>query len=495
MSNLSELDLAEKMLDKNWRMANLYYIKNKAGKRVKFQPNKTQKRLSRSKSRFNATLKGRQQGVSTYYILRYLDEVLYNDNITVAIISHDRESIKKLFRIVQYAYKYLDDNIKPRLAKGGGSKYEYYFPENESRIYVALEVTSDSVQKLHVSEYGLMKDKDRYEASIEAVPWDIGEISIESTPRGLNHFYDDWVDVDWDFKKHFFPWYFHHENKLSLSRGEKIEYTEDELELIAKAKKHHKIKITKQQIKWRRSKYKSAKFLREHPEDDQTCFMASGSNPLEVEDIKNQLQNLQKPLRKVKSTVIYEEFDKSELYICGADTAGGTGGDYYVGSIWRVRDWVQCAQIRNNKWRPKVFAEKLHEMCKLYASSTDYPLLGVERNNHGHAVLLALEEIEKYPNLFYHENLDDKIGWNTTPLTRPPMVDQAIEAITAKVLKIRSKELLGECLTLVDNEGKIEAQEGKHDDCFMAAAIAVQLLMGSAKLDLWNNLGDLVAVD
>lgn len=479
-------------------MQNLYHIKNKLGQKQLFTFNNTQKVLHKAKTLWNATLKGRQQGVSTYYLIRYLDDCLFQKNINAAIIAHTRESIEKLFRVVMYAYKYMDDSLKPMVARGGGSKYEFYFPANESRIYVSLEVRSDAVQKLHVSEYGLMKNKDKYDASIEAVPLETGEASIESTPFGLNHFYKDWIDTDWKYQKHFFPWYFHYENTLSVSSNESIIPTEEEIVLIEKADKAHQITITKGQLKWRREKIKQKSFnsfIAEHPEDDQTCFLTSGLNVLDTQRIKNQLLSIHGQKERKGVVVIYEPHNKDDIYVCGADPAGGTGGDYSVASIFRVRGWVQCAQIRSNKWRPKVFAEHITEMCEIYQHGYNWPLLGVERNNHGHAVLLVLSELTHYPNLFFHEDYDEKLGWHTTSLTRPTLLDHFVEAVESDVLKIKSKELLGECLTLVDNNGKIEAQEGEHDDCIISAAISIQLLQKSKKLELWDNLGSLIKVD
>lgn len=490
----------KKLADKKWRMENLYYIKTKKHGRQKLKFNATQKVLHKSKDRFNATLKGRQQGVSTYYLIDYLDDAIFTNDINVAIIADKKESIVKLFRVIRYAYKYFPEALKPRLDKGGGSKYELYFPDNESRIYVSLEVRSDSVQRLHVSEYGLMKSRDQLEASLEAVPLDVGKVSIESTPKGLNHFYDDWLDKSWGYTKHFFPWFFHHENKLELDPKEKIVIqNDDERELVAKAKRLHGIKITKQQLKWRRRKIGTSKrrrelFLVEHPEDDQTCFMASGKAVLDLEMVKSLINNLPPIFKEHKGIEIYEKFSKQETYVVAGDPAEGYGGDYSVGTVYRVRDWMQCAQIRGNRWKPKEFAYKIAEMAKLYSLGNAAPLLGIERNNHGHTVLMVLDDDIHYPNLFYHDDLDERLGWNTTIITRNFLIDHFIEAIESGLLKPRSKEFLDECLTLIDNNGKVEAENGKNDDCIIASAIAVQLIQKAKGLDFWNDLDKAILV-
>lgn len=472
-------ELVMSIHSKKWRMDNLYVIRNKAGKTVLFRKNATQERLDRSKSRWNMTLKGRQQGVSTYYIIRYLDDVLWTENENAVIQSHDRQSLSKLFRICNFAYKNMPEEIKPRIAKGGGSKHEMYFPDINSRISVALEVRSESVSKLHISEYAFM-DKQRFNASIEAVPTDTGEVSIESTPFGMNHFHDDWVNPDFPYKKHFFPWYFHHENTLKNSGLPTSSYTDEEKELVAKAKKLFDLQIHADQIAWRRFKIAQKDlrtFQEEHPEDDVTCFLVSGNSVMDLQMLSDMKNNVSEPLEDNGTVKVWEEYRQGETYVLGADTAEGVGTDYSVATLYHKQSRVQVAQIRGHI-KPKRFAEMIVELCDKYVGyQTMPPLVAVERNNHGHAVLLWLEEHLEYDNLFTHT--DDRIGFITNKVTRPIMLDTLIDAIDSEMVKINDLTTIDECMTLVDNNGKIEAMSGKHDDCVMAHAIALQMCLES----------------
>jgi hypothetical protein len=135
------------------------------------------------------------------------------------------------------------------------------------------------------------------------------------------------------------------------------------------------------------------------------------------------------------------------------------------------------AQFRANRLKPGLFAERVYDLCKLYTGhKTIWPLLGVERNNHGHAVLQKLEDLG-YTNL--HEAPDGRPGWKTTSATRPVLIDEFIEEVEAEITEIFDKDTLGECMTLVDNNGKIEAVDGKNDDCVIASAIAIQMMKRS----------------
>lgn len=145
-----------------WRIEHLYWIQTKkAGEKVRFKLNRVQKRLKRYLLYWHLflILKARQEGVSTFYLIFHLDRTLFTPNCTTCILVHRRDSLKKLFNIIKIAYESCPDSI--RLADGTvwhkpKAKYdnvnELYFEELDSRIYVALEVRSDTLHGLHVSE-------------------------------------------------------------------------------------------------------------------------------------------------------------------------------------------------------------------------------------------------------------------------------------------------------------------------------------------------------
>ena len=122
------------------------------------------------------------------------------------------------------------------------------------------------------------------------------------------------------------------------------------------------------------------------------------------------------------------------------------------------------------------------------------PLLGVERNNHGHAVLLELEEHIGYPNLYKYKSTangdpEDVAGWKTDQVTRPIMLDAFIDGVDNSTIRLNSRDTLGECLTLIDNNGKIEAEEGENDDCIISCAIGIQMcIVASRDLHLYDDL-------
>lgn len=491
--------MSDNFKDPVWRLNHLYKIQTKDARMVTFKENKHQAKVNRSKTLRKQILKARQVGISTACILRMFDETIWTPNTTSMIMAHEQDSIKKLFRIVMRAHKFMHPDIQPKLDRGGGSKYEYYFPEINSRIYCDLESRSDTIQNLHVSEYGLMDDDERVLATLDAVPRETGKVTIESTPKGLNHFYDSWMNPETIYEKHFIPWFHIDEYQIPTKP---LDLTDEEKELVVETLTRYGHTLTHEQLAFRRWKIQdkgggskgAMKFLEEYPSDDLSCFLTSGDAVFDLHHIQELIREAPKPLRDTGDVRIYKHHDKSKTYVAGADTAEGVGGDFSVGVLVEVQS-RQVAAVLRGQFKPSEFAEKLNELCLSYkAPSKGPPLLAVEKNNHGHAVLQWLNETLFYPNLYYRKlpggDNDKTPGWVTDRITRPVMLDDFIHAVEEKYLQLFDKHILAECLTLVNNDGKIEASTGKHDDCIIAASLANQMLKVAGNLSVYEDLTD-----
>ena len=472
--------------DWRWRLNHLYKIVDKSANKITFQENYIQKVINDNPAPRKVVLKSRQFGVSTNFELILFDKTMWGRNQNNCILAHEQDSIKKLFRIINRAYDFLDERIKPFTERGKGSKYEIYFPKTNSRIYCDMESRSDTIHNLHVSEMAFMKDPQKVMATIEAVPLD-GQVFIETTPNGMgNTFYDFWQDTQ--YEKLFFPWFTYPDYRIKAK--DQIEYTEDEIDLIRKAKKYG-VQIHPDQITWRRFKIKDLKamFYQEYPEDDQSCFLTTGNTVLDMDQVQKMFDERRPVLKQENEIKIFEPHYKSRTYVCGADTSEGVKKDSSVAHVFCVETLEQVATFRSKKIKPLDFAHKLKEICEMYqAGRTMMPLLAVERNNHGHAVLQELgNEHINYPNLFKHD--DGRAGWNTTRLTRPIMVNAFIDGVDSAKVKLNDEDTLKECRTLINNSGTIEAAPGKHDDCIVAASIALQLCARSQKLNVYKDIG------
>lgn len=493
--------LEETLYDREWRLSNLYYIVDKQGNKTLFKPNPIQAIVNKSNSKRKMILKARQFGISTNELIKMLDFVMFNRNVTACVLAHEQDGIKKLFQIIRRAYDFCDPEIKPEIDRGGGSMYEMYFPELNSRILADLEIRGSTVQWLHISEAAFMRDNSRLMASLQAVPIETGIATIETTANGLgNHFYDMWSDTEQPYEKMFFPWYQFSDYRLATGPLQK---TEEEKALAKKAKKLIGVDISDEQLAFRRFKKSELKstghdgsrvtFEQEYPEDDQTCFLSSGLAIFDLVKIKQKIDDSLDPIEDNGWLRIYHRMDKTKMYVAGADTSEGVNQDFSVGVVLEVQSRKVVAVCRSNKWKPSEFAEHLDDMCERFrVPSRGLPLLAVERNNHGHAVILKLEESIGYSNLYRHP--DEKIGWRTDMVSRPIMMNAIVDAIENDIIQVNDRAILNECLTLVNTTGKIEAADKKHDDCIVATAIALQMMLGSSNLSIYDNIENRIMI-
>lgn len=450
---------------------------NKNSKRIKFQENPVQQILNDSLAKRKMVLKARQHGVTTGEVLSQLDKTMFTKNFTACILAHEDDGIAKIFNTPRNAYKHMPDHIKPRLDRGGGSKYEMYFPEINSRIYCDLESRGDTIQWLHVSEAAFM-DQARLNATLQAVPID-GKVTIETTPNGLeNFFYEMWMDNESNYKKFFFPWFFNPDYQIPIDSL--YQSSNDEKSFIKTTKSAFGVLISPSQINYRRFKQEELKreFIQEYPEDDQTCFIHSGRMVVDQAIFTALIEKTKPVIEVIEEIEIFHRRDPKKNYVLGADVSQGVGADFSSCNVICVEDMEEVAFFRGHL-SPFLFAKKLKLMCDIFTSGNRLPLLAVELNNHGHAVLLELRENIKYSRLYYREDKYDEPGWLTSSITRPIMIDQFIEAVSSGTVILNSKQTLKETRMLIEEKGKIQAPAGRFDDTVISGSIAIQMLLKS----------------
>ena len=187
--------------------------------------------------------------------------------------------------------------------------------------------------------------------------------------------------------------------------------------------------------------------------------------------------------------IMYFQPRPDAQYVAGVDVSEGvTGGDYSVFVVWDRETGDEVAW-----WRgylpPDRFGIQLNKWGRIYNNA----LMVVEINNHGLTTVTALKNL-MYPQLYFRPvNFDhmgsspsDRLGWKTTKVTRPLMIDDFREALQEGSIKIHTEKTLDEMLTFVfDDGGNMVSQSSFHDDCIFASAIGFQgfKIMYSGKLD------------
>jgi hypothetical protein len=106
----------------------------------------------------------------------------------------------------------------------------------------------------------------------------------------------------------------------------------------------------------------------------------------------------------------------------------------------------------------------------------------VEAEAHGNVVLDRLKMM-LYPSLYFRPSRfdsignpwSDKLGWKTTKLTRPILIDEFEQMTREATITLHSKETIDEMTVFVFNDANnMVAMESYNDDCIFATAIACQ---------------------
>lgn len=150
--------LRELLSDRWWRLNNLYWIKDKWGRKVRFRPNPVQVALDDNLHYKNIVLKSRQHGVTTWACIRALDMILFRGHCQAGIVAHTAGDASKFFRQkVLFAYDNLPDWLtRARPAVRRDMRDGVLELANGSAIEVSVSHRGGTLQFLHISEYGPM---------------------------------------------------------------------------------------------------------------------------------------------------------------------------------------------------------------------------------------------------------------------------------------------------------------------------------------------------
>lgn len=466
--------LIQRLKDKRWRLEHLYYIIDKHGNRVKFKLNGEQiklfelceakKKISKIRLRI---LKARQMGVTTFFCLYYLDEVIFNRNKTACIIAHEREALEKIFRKVKYAWENMHPAIKPKASME--NVRELIFSDRNSSIFIALKIRSGTVQYLHVSEGAYIDNPQELKSGSYQAAGE-GHITIETTANGLNDFYMDWINPGLLWENIFLSWYNHRE----YSTKEKyLSIFDDQLRKEGR---------TQEQINWYAMKFEEIGkdrilMLREYPSTAEQAFETSnlGVFSEELLGIKEQ-----EPLEIGDTFTKYANPDKDSQYAIGVDSSGGyADGDY--GSFYVIdKRTLKTVYRHKSHFAPDLLGKEAVKIAREYNNA----MIGFEVNNHGLTAINAVKD--DYTELYMRERRDTitdeitkEIGWNTNTKTKIELIDNGKKILRDKSVEELPKELIAEMRTFVRNKenGSVGAESGCHDDEVMAWLIAQMMAL------------------
>ena len=172
---------------------------------------------------------------------------------------------------------------------------------------------------------------------------------------------------------------------------------------------------------------------------------------------------------------IFREPEEGRPYVIGGDTSG-EGSDFFVAQVLDNVTGQQVAVLRH-QYEEDLYAKQVYCLGKYYNDA----LVGIEAN-YSSFPIKRLEQLG-YTNQYVREqedtytgNIRQAYGFQTTQKTRPVALGILKEAMRTDINTVNDRTTLEEMLTFVRVEKndriREEAEEGAHDDCVMALAIA-----------------------
>lgn len=413
----------------------------------------------------------------------------YSQCITLA---HTQSSTQRIFRIA----KLFQERDPRHLTLATDSKTSLEFAENGSAFFIGTAgghgvSRGDTIQRAHGSEVSKWCPGPSQKENVEDIVAGLvgaashGEVILETTPDGFEWFANTYQDAKKylnDWVPLFLPWFIDPVNREHCVKEEILDtLTGEEKNFIEKVKRDWNMNISCEQIAFRRSKKREygRLFRQEYPEDDVSCFIISGDPFFNIELIMNMLDMMpdyHKEHIPGGYKIRWKEPVEGRKYVCGCDTSEGlpSSDPNGFGVLDKESGEQVCAV--HGRFSFDKLAELAVEECIYYNRA----LLGIERNNHGHAVLKRTMELGyKKPHNrggpLYHFS-EGRPGWDTNSATRPVMIDELAESIEKQFMIVNDKDFLSECLTFKkQSNNKYEADQGCHDDTVLKWAIAWQM--------------------
>lgn len=493
-----------------WRLENLYFIKDKNGKVVKFKLKKSQRKLLDNLHTRNIILKARQLGMSTFIAILFLDECLFKPNTSAAIVADKIENGKNIFKKVEFAWDNLNTMLKEQLgiASNSDSTSEMSWT-NGSSFKVGTTLHSGTYQCLHISEYGPLcnqspeKAEDVKKSALPTVPSDGGLVFIESTAEGEgNDFHQLCIDAmdlqaktktenralfPMEYRFHFFPWFEEEAYRVSgdvkiapaLTRYfddlERRLSTPDRPLLIAKEQRNW-YALTERELKGRMKE--------QHPSTPDEAFLASGNKQFNPEILERKMQTeVFDPVFVDGDLQIFVPYKRNHAYGVGADVSDGVGLDSSAAAVIDFTTNEVVATYKSNTIDPVNFAFDLARIGNMYGGAVIAP----ENNRTGHTTCVKLQEV--YPNIYQFELLGYteikqtiRLGWSTTTSTKPRMMSELKAAFEdeEKPLKVPDATIIREARMYAKEDNMLTsvaqaAKTTRHFDLLTATAIAWQM--------------------
>ena len=499
-----------KYADDFYGFCDLLEIKPKeagGGGLIPFRLTRIQRAYCGARTARDVILKARQVKITSIELARDVWYFLTKRGVNVRVVcqsSTDNSMANELSERIGIIFAAVRKNAGLALEFASESRTSWVLPSGSTLKIVAAgasekaaqkKVRGETVHRLHTTELAFWEYAGlTLNAMLEAIaaPEFGTEVVHESTPNGAAggergntkdapggaYFY--WLCQDakagvGEHKFHFFSWLECEEYQADLDTDEVVEPETDRERVIAQRG------ATAEQLKWYRAKVLSKgqdDTDQEYASDPDTCFLVSGRQFFEKAVTDRMLVACTDPIatREVRrpgalGTVrVWAAPEYGASYVLALDPSEGSGGDASAGTL-RERATARHMLTIHGQFQPHELAAEAAKIGLEYNGAT----IAVERNNHGHACLRALDAEQSYPDIFCDR--DRKLGWLNVEASRTAALDALEQQHRAGTWTTLDATVVAELRTFVVNKhGRAEGARGANDDLVLAEAICLDVI-------------------
>lgn len=466
-----------------------YIYLDLAGESVKMKEYQRQKDLINTfqDKKYMIVLKSRQIGISTVFQAYAAWLMVFNDNMVVGIVSKDgpeaTDFARKIMSMIDQLPKWLvkkDKNGNPFNKRAEQS----FILQNKSKLYTSPVNPSSpdkclrgkSISFLIIDEAAFIRHID--EAWTSMVP---ALSTAQKAARHANVPYGTIIVSTPNKTMGAGKWYFEKYQRALLNQENNSALAGDFVPFIIHWKQ---IPELADDPLWYETQCRNFdNNPKKIQQELELKFLPAGGSFFDT-DTCTTLQEMTQEVNTVHKLKVnqgelqyYEYPQAGKYYLIGVDTATKYGEDMSAIEVFDYESMSQVAEY-HGKLPVLEFADVVQDVYLQYPG-----LLIIENNSIGDPLIEKLEKSGRNLNIYYQTSpqidaknqgkREGKWGLSNTLATRPKMIDALLEYVSKYPSTIKSARLAMELIGLVHNKtnGKVEADEGCHDDLAMAASM------------------------
>ena len=403
--------------------------------------------------RFVICKMARQSGKSTTILAYLLHYIIFNENVSVAILANKKSTAMELLGRLQLAYEHMPKWLQQGILIWNKGNIEL---ENGSKILASSTsgsaIRGGSFNIIFLDEFAFVPQNISEEFFSSVYPTissgKTTKVFIVSTPNGMNMFYKLWTDAE-EKQNDYSP--------ISV----------------------HWSQVPDRDQEWKDKTIRNTS-ERQFQQEFECSFLGSSNTLISTEKLMS--MPFKKPVFINDGLDVYQEPISNHTYVMICDVARGVGLDYSAFSVFDVTNqpYRQVAKYRKNDISPMLYPNIIYTTARKYNEA----FVLVEVNDIGQQVTDILYHDLEYENMMMvtmHGRNGQQIGGgfakNVSMGIRTTKQVKRIGCATLKDLIERDNLLIddfdtiSEMTTFIGKSTSWEADDGAHDDLVMTCVL------------------------